>query len=110
MFNKLTRTHYAIAIVVALIVLYVYNCNSTTIARTDSNTFVVYGSMRCGYTVKMLDHLKELGQSIRFVDVNTAEGDAEFKKVTEGKNIRGIPFTIDTRTGKEIAGFQKINI
>jgi glutaredoxin len=110
MFNKLTKTHYAIAIVVALIFVYMYNCKSTNLITESSSTFVVYGSMRCGYTVKMLDHLKELGQSIRFVDVNTAEGDAEFKKVTEGKNIRGIPFTIDTRTGKEIAGFQKINI
>lgn len=83
------------------------SANRMTIEPSNASRFSVYGTMRCGYTVKMLDYLKEMGQSVRFVDVSLPEGDAEFKNVTEGKNIRGIPFTVDHKTGDTIAGFQK---
>jgi glutaredoxin len=72
--------------------------------------FVVYGSMQCGYTVKMLDYLKGEGGSVRFVDVNTNTGNAEFKRATRGKNIRGVPYTIDNNTNKGIRGFKEINL
>jgi glutaredoxin len=64
--------------------------------------------MQCGFTVKMLEYLKGTGESVSFVDVNTSTGNAEFKRVTKGKNIRGVPYTIDNKTNKGIRGFQEI--
>lgn len=115
-FKKLSKKTILYGVIIALFVyLLLTKCYmSTPIVVTEpvmDNRFSVYGTMRCGYTVKMLDHLKALGQSVRFVDVSIPEGDAEFKNVTEGKNIRGIPFTIDHKTSETISGFQtKINL
>lgn len=98
------RSVVALAIVL-LVVVYVlaFQC-----AGNRESRFVVYGSMRCGFTVKMLDHLKTVGAAVRFVDVNTSTGNAEFKRVTKGQNIRGVPYTIDNETKKGIRGFQEI--
>lgn len=68
--------------------------------------FKMYGSMRCGYTVKMLNYLRSKGQQVNFVDVNTPEGSSAFDKL----NIRGVPYTIDMLTGENISGFRKINL
>ena len=77
-----------------------------TVTDGGRERFVVYGSMRCGYTVKMLDYLKSHNQKFRFIDVNTPEGGAAFDKL----NVRGVPYTIDLRTGDKISGFRKINL
>jgi len=107
MFNK--KVIYALLFVLALLLL--SQCSMKPKATKPEGLgarFSVYGTMRCGYTVKMLDYLqKELGQTVRFVDVSVPEGDAEFKEITSGKNIRGIPFTVDHHTGETISGFQK---
>lgn len=79
-----------------------------THVSSEDSRFTVYGTMRCGYTVKMLDHLKKIGTSYEFVDVSLPAGDAAFKEATRGKNIRGIPFSVDHETGEEIAGFREI--
>jgi glutaredoxin-related protein len=99
--------HLGIIALLVLLAIALY-CTHATRSRDDAVRFTVYGSMRCGYTVKMLDHLKSVGASHEFVDVNRPDGDAAFKEVTKGKNIRGIPFSVDHKTGEEIAGFREI--
>ena len=46
--------------------------------------------------------------SYTFVDVNKPDGNNAFKNATSGKNIRGVPYSIDHKTGEEIAGFREI--
>lgn len=94
---------FIIALVVILSV-WMFQC----VCSNTNPRFVVYGSMQCGFTVKMLEYLKGTGESVSFVDVNTSTGNAEFKRVTKGKNIRGVPYTIDNKTNKGIRGFQEI--
>lgn len=94
-----------VIIAIVFITMYTYCTNSVT---DIGSRFTVYGSMHCGYTVKMLDYLKARGVSYTFVDVNKPEGDSAFKEATIGKNIRGIPYSIDHKTGEEIAGFKEI--
>jgi glutaredoxin len=58
----------------------------------------------------MINYLEAHKMSYAFVDVNKPDGDIAFKKATSGKNIRGVPYTIDHTTGEEIAGFREINL
>lgn len=81
---------------------------------TDKARFVVYGSMRCGYTRKQLDYMKAHGMSHRFVDVDTPTGERAFREVrdrTGNGEVRGVPFTVDTRDPpRTYAGFSEINL
>ena len=97
-------------IIISVIVLLTIICYSRYQYKYNNNSprFIVYGSMNCGFTVKMLNYLKNANQSVKFVDVNTKKGDLEFKRVTAGKNIRGVPYTKDNKTNKDIRGFQEI--
>lgn len=93
---------YFITIAVVLVLCFLYQCmNKKTMGQ---ERFKMYGSMRCGYTVKMLNYLRSKGQQVRFIDVNTPDGGEAFDKL----NIRGVPYTIDMRTGEKISGFRKI--
>ena len=40
--------------------------------------YTVYGTMRCPYTVKMVDELKAKGKTFTYVDVSTPEGNAAY--------------------------------
>jgi glutaredoxin len=105
MFEKKCCIALLIAMVFATII---YNYCLSDYNPGGGSRFTVYGSMGCGYTVKMLDYLKSLDVSYEYVDVNKPAGDAAFKEVTAGKNIRGIPYTIDHKTSEGIAGFKEI--
>lgn len=94
---------YFAAIAVVLVMYMLYLCAHRP---SREHRFEMYGSMRCGYTVKMLEYLRSRGQRVKFIDVNTPEGGAAFDKL----NIRGVPYTIDTQTGEKISGFRKINL
>ena len=97
---------FIVLVAIVLFFMIQYACSGRM--YVSEPRFVVYGSMRCGFTVKMLDYLRGAGESVRFVDVNTSAGDVEFKHVTIGKHIRGVPYTIDNNTKKGIRGFQEI--
>ena len=99
---KLTIIAIAVVLFIGMRCLYT---NKQSMGGVDER-FIVYGSMRCGYTVKMLDYLKSHNQKVKFIDVNTPEGGAAFNKL----NIRGVPYTIDMQTGENISGFRKINL
>lgn len=97
---------YTAIAIVLLMIMGILCTNSQTRSISEEGRFKMYGSMRCGYTVKMLDYLKSRGQNVKFVDVNTPEGGAAFNKL----NIRGVPYTIDLKTGEKISGFREINL
>lgn len=96
-----------IPVFIVVCIAMIYAC-SVQCMRNRTPRFVVYGSMQCGFTVKMLDYLNGAGESVRFVDVDTHTGNAEFKRITKGKNIRGVPYTVDRTTNTSIRGFQEI--
>jgi mycoredoxin len=54
---------------------------------------VVYGSGWCGYTVRVLRHLENLGVAFRYVDVDESPEDE--KRIADWNNGRSIRPTID---------------
>lgn len=69
--------------------------------------YVVYGNMKCPFTVKMLDELKSSDKNtVTFVDVSTKEGHLKFTKVTNKTD--GVPYTVNTNTGEHIVGYRKV--
>lgn len=76
------------------------------IPKSDKNRYVVYGTMRCPYTVKMIDELKSKNLGYTFVDVSTESGNERFKKVAT--KTSGVPYTVDTKTGEHILGYRKM--
>ena len=68
------------------------------------NRFVVYGTMRCPYTVKMIEELKSKNHGYTFVDVSTDQGNESFKKVSS--KTSGVPYTVDKKTGEHIIGYR----
>jgi glutaredoxin len=78
--------------------------------NNNGNRFVVYGYMKCPYTVKMLEELKFTNQSYDFIDVNTQSGNTKFEKILSGRTGVGVPYTIDKQTGEHMLGYKKINI
>lgn len=53
---------------------------------------IMYGSMGCGYTVKMIDELKKnkVWDSVTFVDTDTSEG----KEMLEEIGVSGVPYMV----------------
>jgi len=54
---------------------------------------VVYGSNWCGYTVRALRHLENLGVEFRYVDVDESPEDE--KRIADWNNGRSIRPTVD---------------
>ena len=76
----------------------------STTSKKNTTTFVVYGNMKCPFTVKMLNELESKGHTFRFVDVSTKDGHHIFSKVTTETN--GVPYTVNTTTGEHIIGYR----
>ena len=77
-----------------------------SIDKKHTETYVVYGNMKCPFTVKMLDEIKSNNHSVTFVDVSTTDGHKQFAKVTTQTN--GVPYTVNTTTGEHIVGYRKV--
>lgn len=75
-----------------------------SIKKNTTTTFVVYGTMKCPFTVKMLNELESKSHTYRFVDVSTKEGHKRFSKVTTKTD--GVPYTVNTTTGEHIIGYR----
>lgn len=95
---------------VILIVLCILAAALPTLAKVNKKTtndkYIVYGTMRCPYTVKMVDELKSKNVEYAFVDVSTEEGNAAFSKAAPDTD--GVPFTVNTTTGKSFLGYRTI--
>lgn len=70
---------------------------------SDSN-YIVYGTMRCPYTVKMVNELNTKNLEHKFVDVSTKEGNDAFSKAAP--DVTGVPFTVNTTTGESFLGYR----
>lgn len=91
--------------VVILIVLCILAV-ALSLKTNSSDKYIVYGTMRCPYTVKMVDELKSKNVEYAFVDVSTEEGNAAFSKAAPDTD--GVPFTVNTTTGKSFLGYRTI--
>lgn len=76
------------------------------VLTSNKNRYIVYGTMRCPYTVKMVDELKSKNLGYTFVDVSTESGNERFNKVAT--KTSGVPYTVDTKTGEHILGYRKM--
>ena len=75
---------------------------------TFDSEFVVYGTMRCGYTVKMCDHLKNTGRTFDFVDVRK-DTDRYVKELRRfGVESSGVPFVVHKPSDTYFIGFKAV--
>jgi mycoredoxin len=58
-----------------------------------ADQIIVYGSNWCGYTVRTLRHLDQLGVDYRYVDVD--ENPEDEKRIADWNNGRSIRPTLD---------------
>lgn len=60
--------------------------------QTEFKDVIMYGSMGCGYTVKMIDELKkhEVWESVTFVDTDTPDGKESFDEI----GVSGVPYMV----------------
>tara|TARA_Y100000389_G_C17469368_1_gene528863 strand:+ start:2453 stop:2932 length:480 start_codon:yes stop_codon:yes gene_type:complete len=84
-------------------------------SKPSFKNVVVYGSLSCGYTVKLIDELKKnkVWNDVSFVDVDTKEGATAFKTL----DVSGVPISINNASGAIVHGYlpfkdfkQKLNI
>ena len=63
---------------------------------------VMYGSMGCGYTVKMIDELKKNNawDAVTFVDVDTPDG----KELYDQLGVNGVPYMVHSN-GRDAHGY-----
>lgn len=68
--------------------------------NSNNPRYIIYGSMKCGYTLKLLDHLKEINRMHEFI-YKDANGDKNY----ESLNVQGVPCIYCMKTGKFVVGF-----
>ena len=75
---------------------------------TFDSEYVVYGTMRCGYTVKMCEHLQKTGRTFEFVDVSE-QTEAYIKELRRfGVESSGVPFVVHKPTDTYFIGFKPV--
>ena len=64
----------------------------TELEETEFKDVLMYGSMGCGYTVKMIDELKkhEAWDAVTFVDIDTSDGRDMFDQL----GVNGVPYMV----------------
>ena len=75
------------------------------VPEKHENHTKVFGSMNCGYTVKLLEELQKHGVKFTFVDTNTPKGNQEYKK----HNVDGVPLTVCTKSKKRVIGYMPVD-
>jgi glutaredoxin len=70
--------------------------------------YEVYGTMRCGYTVKMCQHLQAIGKTFKFIDVTKNAGAYENVLKHFGVTRSGVPFTVHKPTNTYFIGFKEV--
>jgi len=70
--------------------------------------YIVYGTMSCGYTVKMVKHLENIGKSFKFVDIT--QNSNVYESVLKHFNVKhiGVPFTVHKPSDTYFVGFKAI--
>lgn len=88
-----------VALVAALFVLFLLNFWLTSTPQVSGGQWTVYGTTRCGWTNKQLDHMKSNGITHEFIDC-----DVDSNK-SKCKGMDGFPTMRHTGTGKEVVGY-----
>ena len=89
---------------IVFVLLCVFMAAMTRYPVADPKSYVVYGTMKCPYTVKMVEELKSKNMEYEFVDISTKEGNAAFSKAAP--NVGGVPFTVNKITGESFLGYR----
>jgi glutaredoxin len=75
---------------------------------TFDSEFVVYGTMSCGYTVKMCEHLQKTERTFEFVDVRK-NTDRYMKELARfGVKSSGVPFVVHKPSDTYFIGFKPV--
>lgn len=105
------NTFLTISIMLNVVLLYLIltkNSKNLLFRSRPSKTsthIVVYGTMKCGYTVKLLDELRSHRIAHSFVDTSTTKGSSEYSKF----NVKGIPLTVCLKNRTTAVGYMPIN-
>ena len=93
---ELNRNHVILG--AAIFVLFLLNFWLTAPPSAGSGgNWAVYGTTKCGWTNKQLDHMKSNGIKHEFIDCS--------KDSSKCKGMDGFPTLRHTGTGKEIVGY-----
>lgn len=87
-----------LTLIVAIFII----CYILTLCKSKSNAhYIIYGSKQCGYTIKLLDHLKQKNvmKEFEYKEANTSK---HFKSL----NVEGVPCVYCKLTGKFVVGYQ----
>jgi hypothetical protein len=78
--------------------------------QEQKDEYVIYGTLRCGYTVKMIKHLDIIGKQYKFVDVSKKENEIMYEHVLNHFGVKrgGVPFTVHIPSDTYFIGFKKI--
>ena len=62
--------------------------------------YVVYGTSRCGYTVKLLKEIEEMDSEKEFIykDITKAENRKEYEKL----GVEGVPVTVSVQDPEKV--------
>lgn len=62
--------------------------------------YVVYGTSRCGYTVKLLDEIEEMdtAKEFEYKDITKAENRKEYEKL----GVEGVPVTVSVQDPEKV--------
>lgn len=102
-----------IALVIAvlfLIYIVTISCEKGQKKVSFAPEYEVYGTMSCGYTVKMIDHMKQIGKTYKFIDIS--KNPSMYTNVLEmysQKHI-GVPFVVHVPTQTFFVGFKQLKI
>jgi hypothetical protein len=69
--------------------------------------YVVYGTSRCGYTVKLLEEIKEMDTEKEFMykDITKTENRKEYEKL----GVEGVPVTVSVQNPeKVVVGYRPV--
>lgn len=105
---------YIVALCLMMIIMQLFcNClmkggSKPTRHVVLDHEYEVYGTMRCGYTVKMCKHLQTIGKTFKFIDV-TANEKAYNNILRHFRVTRsGVPFTVHKPTDTYFIGYKEI--
>ena len=91
----------AIFCIVLIVCMYIVTYEQYT--NIGNKNIKMYGRNSCPYCVKMVKQLKNDGimHKIQYIDVETNEGNIEFKKL----KINGVPHFMNIENGKHTTGY-----
>lgn len=97
-------------VLVVLFVLYTFSspCKSKQKHVSFAPEYEIYGTMTCGYTVKMINHMKEVGKTYKFIDVSKEPHMYKYVLDQYKQKHVGVPFVVHIPTNTFFVGFKPL--